>query len=135
MKLFTFVKSRKCDGSGVAPLKRDEANHVELVIKAEVLNDQFSSVFTKEDTSPLPDLDKSTFSDAPHNQVTSNGVLKLLQGLNPHRATGPHSIFSHFLRDMAHPLVPALAFVFQASLDQGQIPDDWRTAHVTHIYK
>ena len=56
-KLFTFVKSRKCDGSGVAPLKRDEVNHVKPATKAEILNDQFSSVFTKKDTSPLPDLD------------------------------------------------------------------------------
>ena len=36
---------------------------------------------------------------------------------------------------MAHPLGPALALVFQASLNQGQIPDDWRTAHITPIYK
>jgi len=134
-KLFTFVKSRKCDSSGVAPLKRYGANHVDPATKAEILNDQFSSVFTKEDSSPLPDLGKSPFPDAPQIQVTSNGVLKLMQGLNPHKATGPDSIFSQFLREMAHPLAPALALVFQASLDQGKIPDDWHTAHITPIYK
>jgi len=43
--------------------------------------------------------------------VTSNGVLKLMQGLNPHKAPGPDSISSQFLREMAHPLAPALALV------------------------
>ena len=104
--------------------------------KAELLNDQFSSVFTIEDSSPLPDLGKSPFPDAPEIQVTPNGVLMLMQGLNRHKATGPDSISSQFLREMmAHPLAPTLALVFQASLDQGQIPDDWRTAHVTPIFK
>ena len=99
--------------------------------KAEILNDQFSPVFTKEDSSPLPDLGQSPFPDAPHIQVTYNGVLKLLQGLYTHKATGPDLMTSQFLREMAHPLAPALALVFQASLDQGQIMDDWGTAHVT----
>jgi len=75
---------------------------VDHATKAEILNDQFSSVFTKEDYSPLPDLGKSPFQDAPQIQVTSNGVLKLMQGLNPHKATGPDSISSQFLREMAH---------------------------------
>jgi len=36
---------------------------------------------------------------------------------------------------MVHTFVPPLALVFQASLDQGQIPDEWHTAHVSLIYK
>jgi len=98
-----------------------------------LLNDSIQ--YSPKKTSPLQDLGKSPFPDAPQIQVTSNGVLKLMHGLNPHTATGPDSISSQFLREMAHPLAPALALVFQASLDQGQIPDDWHTAHITPIYK
>ena len=36
---------------------------------------------------------------------------------------------------MAHPLAPALTLIFQASLDQGKVPDDWKTAKVTPIFK
>jgi len=135
-KLYTFVKNKKCDGSGVAPLKRDGVNHVDPPTKAEILNDQFTSVFTKEDTeSPLPDLGESPYPDAPQIHVTENGVRKLLLGINPNKATGPDSISPRFLKEMAHPLAPALTLIFQASLDQGTIPDDWKTANVTPIYK
>ena len=134
-KLYTFVKSKKCDSSGVAPLKRDGISHVDAQTKAEILNDQFSSVFTREDHSSMPDLGESKYPEAPSINVNVNGVRKLLQGLNPHKATGPDTISSRFLKEMAHPLAPALTVIFQASLDQGKIPDDWKTANVAPIYK
>ena len=134
-KLYTFIKSKKCDSSGVAPLKKDGITHVEAQAKAEILNEQFSSVFTQENNSPLPDLGDSPYPDSPSITVTVKGVLKLLQGLNPHKATGPDNISSRFLREMAHPLAPALTLIFQASLDQGRTPSDWQSANVTPIYK
>ena len=36
---------------------------------------------------------------------------------------------------MSSVLAPALTFIFQASLDQGQAPDDWRLAYVTPLFK
>jgi hypothetical protein len=30
---------------------------------------------------------------------------------------------------MAAPVTPALTFIFQASLNQGQTPEDWKLAH------
>ena len=134
-KLYSFVKSKKCDSSGVAPLKNNGASHVEAGMKAEILNDQFVSVFTQEGDSLLPDLGNSPFPDAPPIKITINGVRKLMQGLNPHKASGPDSISSRFLKEMAHPLSPALALIFQASLDQGRVPDEWRTANVSPIFK
>ena len=103
--------------------------------KTEVLNSQFSSVFTKEDDAPLPDLGISSTPDAPNIQVGGNGVMKLLQGLKPHKATGPDEISSRFLKEMASPITPALPLIFQASLEQGQILDEWKTANVAPIFK
>jgi hypothetical protein len=44
-KLYSFIKSKKCDGSGVAPLKKDGKTYTDASEKAELLNEQFSSVF------------------------------------------------------------------------------------------
>ena len=58
-KLYSFIKSKKCDGSGVAPLKKDGKTYADASEKAELLNEQLSSVFTKENTSTIPNLGTS----------------------------------------------------------------------------
>ena len=120
--------------SGVASLKKDGNTVGDARGKAEVLNSQFSSVFT-EDDSPIPNLGTSSTPDAPNIQVGRNGVMKLLRGLKPHKATGPDEISSRFLKEMASPITPALTLIYQASLEQGQIPDEWKTANVAPIFK
>ena len=52
-KLYTFVKGKKCDNSGVSPLKKDDVAHSDLKTKASILNEQFSSVFTEETNTDL----------------------------------------------------------------------------------
>ena len=61
--------------------------------------------------------------------------MKLLQGLKPHKAIGPDEISSQFLKEMASPITPALTLIYQASLEQGQIPDKLKSAKVTPIFK
>ena len=134
-KLYSFVKNKKCDSSGVASLKKDGNTVGDAKGKAEVLNSQFSSVFTEEGDSPFPNLGTSSTPDAPNIQVGRNGVMKLLRGLKPHKATGPDKISSLFLKEMASPITPALTLIYQASLEQGQIPDEWKTANVAPIFK
>jgi hypothetical protein len=80
----------------------------DLKTKAKLLNSQFSSVFSTDNTSNIPDLRTSQYNEAPHITVTQNGVYKLLHGLNQHKATGPNEISTKFLKEMAAPVTPAL---------------------------
>ena len=134
-KLFSFVKDKKCDSSGVAPLKKDGTTHNDATTKSEILNGQFLSAFTMEDTTSIPDLGTSDYPDAPEIKVHPNGVNKLLRNLKPHTATGPDDISPRFLKEMAEPLTPILTLIFSASLKQGQTPDDWKEANVSPIFK
>ncbi|MEW8489873.1 MAG: reverse transcriptase family protein, partial [Candidatus Thiodiazotropha endolucinida] len=63
-----------------------------------------------------------------------DGVRKLL-GLNPHKASGPDTIPTKFLKEAAFEIASALTLIFSASLSQGIVPDDWKTADVTPIFK
>ncbi|CAG2228589.1 unnamed protein product [Mytilus edulis] len=55
-KFWSFVKSGKQEASGVAPLRNtDGLIHNDPKIKANILNNQFKSVFTEEDTNTMPD--------------------------------------------------------------------------------
>ena len=62
-------------------------------------------------------------------------MKKLLKGLKHHKASGPDNIPTRFLKEAANELAPALGLIFSASLIQGYVPDDWKTADVTPIFK
>ena len=117
---------------GVAPLKWDGIAYGDAKVKAEILNSQLTSVFTTEDPcKPLPDLGPS-FADI---TVQQNGVLKLLQHLNPQKATGQNEVSVRRLKETAQQVAPALTLLFQAPLDQGTIPGEWKAANNTPLYK
>ena len=134
-KLYSYVKGMKCDSSGVATLKKDGTNYSEACDKAEILNDQFASVFTREDNSNMPSMGNSLKSEAPPLIIQDNGIKKILEGLNPHKASGPDEISSRFLKEMAPSISPALTLIFQASYDQGLVPNDWKGAYITPTFK
>ncbi|KAK3108364.1 hypothetical protein FSP39_006467 [Pinctada imbricata] len=134
-KLYSFIKSKKCDSTGVSPLRDGENLHSNPKDKAEILNRQFSSVFTQEKQDDLPQIGSTTYPAASNITVTEKGVLKLLNNLNPNKASGPDQISSRFLRTMSNSVAPILTIIFQASSDQGKVPDDWKSANVTPLFK
>ena len=67
--------------------------------------------------------------------VSEAGVLKLLKGLQPHKAAGPDQIHGLVLKELSIPLAPVLADLFQRSIDSGEVPDDWKEANVAPVFK
>ena len=63
--------------------------HSDPKTKATILNEQFSNVFTEETSVYMPAISGSMFADIHSFKVDQAGVLKLMQGLNPHKAEGP----------------------------------------------
>jgi hypothetical protein len=135
-RFWSYVKSKGQEAVGVAPLKNAEGYlQSDSSARANILNNQFKAVFTKEDHTHMPDMGPSNTPTMPLIKVDWKGVHKLLINLRPHKATGPDSIPSFILKAAATELAPALAKFFQLSLDLGQIPDDWREAEVVPIFK
>ena len=83
----------------------------------------------------MPHLGHSLTPTAPPIQVIEKRVLKLLIGLNPYKATCSDQIYSRILKEMAASITLALTFIFQASLNQGQTPDDWKGVFVAPLFK
>ena len=52
-KLYTLMKGKKCDSSGISPLRKDGIAHSDPRTKATILNEQFSSVFTEETSADM----------------------------------------------------------------------------------
>ena len=133
--LWNFVKGKRCDSSGISPLKKDGIVYSDPKINVTFLNEQFSSVFTKEDKATALLLGKSPYPDVQAFDVHNIGVQKLLQNLNPHKASGPDNIPSRLLKETAAEIALASTLLFQSSLQQGEVPEDWKLANVTPLFK
>ena len=105
-------------------LKKDGQIYSDSETQADILNGQFSSVFTTEPDNPLPRLGPSPYPTIPDITIIVKGVYKLLAGLNPHKATGPDEILTRLLKKAAAELSTAVTLLFQASLQQNT-PSDW----------
>ena len=55
--------------------------------------------------------------------------------IESNRAAGPDGIPPRLLKETAYQMAPLLTFIFQSSLDQGQLPQDWKSANIIPIYK
>ena len=130
-----FIKSRKNDSPGVAPLKSQGVLHTDSATKAELLNAQFKSVFTKEDLASIPELDGHKYPSIEDIIIAVDGVEKLLKNIKPHKASGPDNIPCRLLKELAPELAPCLTSIFQASLSSGQLTSDWKQARIAPAFK
>ena len=127
---------RKKDTQGIPPLKRKNGKGVAQsdLEKAEEFNGQFTDVFSKNEHTQVPLLDRS----APFMNdiaVSYDGVIIFLKGLNPSKALGPDELHPRVLKELATELGPVFAHLFQQSIDTGEIPKDWSLANICPLFK
>jgi hypothetical protein len=67
--------------------------------------------------------------------ITTEAVKKRLAGLKTDKAAGPDGLSPLLLAKLSDVLALPIATIFKKSLETGTIPDDWRTASVTPIFK
>ena len=130
-----YVKSLRKSPNKIVSLlnsKGDVVTENMEIVKA--LNSQFLSVFTKEDTTPLPQVDLLSEVIMSDVNVSTAGVQKLLETLDPHKSLGTDNISPRILKELAAVLSPFLSNLFQQSIDSGE-PIDWKLANVCPINK
>lgn len=131
-----YIKSKKTETCGVSPLRgNDGLLYSESHTQAEILNKQFKSAFTAEDTTSMPNKGPSPYPTMPDITINNNGLIKILKSLNTHKATGPDNIPAYFLNNLSEEISPFLTKFFQKSINNGEIPNDWKQANVVPIFK
>ena len=104
--------------------------------KAELLNHQFKSVFTMDDdTDHLPTMSHPKYPNIENITISIEGVEKLLDNVNIHRASGPDKVPNIILKTYSKEISPALAIIFQQSLDTFILPNDWRNTNISPFFK
>ena len=100
--------------------------------KAEVLADVFSSVFTLETDSNIPELENLSVNQTSSDKLCSiDEVRKLLLGLNTTKSPGPAGVHPKLLYKLAHVIDRPLCMMFNSSFTTGIAPDDWKIAIIT----
>ena len=137
-KFWSYVKSRTKTRCKIPSLKRKNGSlAVSATERAEALNEFFATTFTVEDTSTIPDTDGEQFTGDHLNtfQITPAKVLTKLRDLNPGKTPGLDGWHPLFLKNVADLIAEPLAILYQKSLNEGVLPEDWRKACVTAIHK
>ena len=132
-----YIKTKTKTRANVGPLKVNNEVITDNKEMATVLNKFFTSVFTKDDPSVVSPIINKLPSYSVLNQVVfePHKVRKKIDKLRQGSAPGPDGITTTFLKLCADVLSTALAILFNKSMQEGVVPQDWRSANVTPIFK
>ena len=104
--------------------------------KAEILNEQFKSVFSNLDELEPPSTNvECQYPAIDDLTITADGVRKLLENLNPNKSMGPDLIHPRVLKQLARVVAPILTVIFNKSLHSAEVTEDWKKANVAPIFK
>lgn len=132
---YSYLRKSKSESTNMISKLLDQSGQVVTSRKeiANTLNLYFQSVFTSK-TPPSGTLEEHLPTDAPE-LITVNGVLKLLKDLKKGKAPGPDQITRNDLCLDINATASILCTIFNYSVAIGCIPNDWRDANITPIFK
>ena len=134
-RFYRFIKSLRNDATGVSTLKVAGRVYATAKEKADACNRQFQSPFSTSNDPNPPHPPGPALPAMPHITVTVPGVLKLLKSLNLNKASGPDNIAARVLKECASTLSPVIADFYQQTLDEGEVPADWKQQRINPIFK
>ena len=132
-----YVKSKLKVRHGVPNLEREDGTLTETDFdKAEVLNSFFKKVYTLEDDSELPNVERRRMLH-PSQEVTFTGddIEGLLSKLNIAKSAGPDGLHPRILKELSVQLAQRLFILFRMPLETGMLPEDWKLAQISPIFK
>ena len=105
--------------------------------KASILQDQFISEFTTDYTDTNHDLkmDVQRYKSIPPLLVRDEGILKPLQHINPSQSSGPDEVAGRLLKELTNELAPFLTYLFNKSLETGEVLTKWKEQWANPIFK
>lgn len=137
---FAYARSKTKSKVNPAVLIDSEGQKLETPLEvSEEFNKYFSTVFTAEDSENIPEpnimysgCDADRVSDC---EFTLEHVKKKLSKVRLDKATGADDISPRLIFHIKDEICEPLYMIFRKSLDEGLVPDDWRRANVSPLYK
>jgi hypothetical protein len=134
---YRYMAKQTKSHTKVGPLKDENGViHTKDEEMVDLLNLQFTSVFTSEDPN-LPTPEHVFFGDSPlvSCNIVPDMVSKKINRLNPNKAHGPDKTYPRIVKELCDILSCPLSILFKKSLKEGIVLSDWKMANVTSIFK
>lgn len=139
---YRYVNDKISNRSGIAALKNENGDFLtDDLSKAERLNEFFGSVFTKDNNVIEEPSNLNTVGVSGNNAIIDDvdfsvsDIYNILRGLKSKFSCGPDGYCAYFLKNIASPLSFPLSLLFSQSFVSGDIPNIWRQAIVTPVFK
>ena len=138
---YSYLRNKRQLKTGVPTLERDDGSKTECAAdSAEALAEAFSSVFVRE-PEHLPDIETPVFESETEmltDVVISHAKVKdELENLNCFKSFGPDGIHPKLLKSIANDssFVNALVELFRVCTDSGMLPNVWKSANLSALFK
>ena len=135
---YSHIRSKQRTKDKVGPLKNSSGKIiVDDEEAANHLNDYFVTVFTEENGCSIPVLENMIKEEDNLSKfvIDENMVKKKLEQLRIDKSPGADGIHPRLLKELSSLISHPLAEMFQNSLDSGIVPEDWKKANISGVYK
>ena len=138
---YAYVRSKQRNKVKVGPIKDAAGSLIaDDKVTADAFNEYFASVFTVESNSNIPvavQIFKGDKNSESLNRIdiSEQMVLKKLSELNVGKTPGPDGIHPKLIYELRNELVKPLTKLFQLSVESGVVPQEWKDARVSPLFK
>jgi len=106
--------------------------------KAELLNAFFASVFSAKASpqeSQALEVREGACRKNDLSLVKEDCVRDHVSNLDIHKSMGSNGMHPSVLRELADVIAEPFSIIFERSCRRGEVPEDWRKANVTPVFK
>ena len=132
--VYKFVKSRLKSRPTVAMLEKNDEYISDRNDMADVLNQQYCSVFCDDDGS-VPAMQVRTLAKLEDCIITRSSILECIKQLKSGSACGVDGLPVWFFKTFSEQLAVPLQMIFAESFNSGLLPQEWKISLITPVYK
>ena len=133
--LYRYINGRLKQQEGVQRLNVNGEVHADEVVMAEIMNEYFQGVFTRESDFEEPNGPRLTGPYLNNIAFTVKDVTSEMEKLDVRKSQGPDGVSNWVLKECNEQLATRVYTVIESSLTEGVVPLDWKAADIVPIHK